>query len=89
MGISRHATVYSKLLKNFCCGLNLEKICGSIKQIRCLMLSFLHYRKGDVTGTSLNGKESGVEITQRKAGSYQGSFTNRFGKKRQCMAKRG
>lgn len=32
-------------------------------------------------GKSLNGKELGVGITQRKDGSYQGRFTNRFGKR--------
>ena len=32
-------------------------------------------------GKSLNGKELGKGISQRKDGLYQGRFTNRFGKK--------
>ena len=38
-------------------------------------------------GKSLNGKELGVGITQRKDGLYQGRFTNRFGKKKIVYAK--
>lgn len=32
-------------------------------------------------GKSLQGKELGSNITQRKDGRYQGSFVNRFGKR--------
>lgn len=32
-------------------------------------------------GKSLNGKELGIGICQRKDGLYQGRFTNRFGKR--------
>ena len=32
-------------------------------------------------GKSLNGKELGKGISQRKDGLYQGRFVNRFGKK--------
>ncbi len=38
-------------------------------------------------GKSLNGKELGAGITQRKDGLYQGRFTNRFGKKKTVYAK--
>ena len=38
-------------------------------------------------GKSLNGKELGKGISQRKDGVYQGRFTNRFGKKQTVYAK--
>lgn len=38
-------------------------------------------------GKSLNGKELGKGITQRKDGIYQGRFVNRFGKKQTVYAK--
>lgn len=37
-------------------------------------------------GKSLNGKELGRGITQRKDGIYQGRFVNRFGKKQTIYA---
>ena len=37
-------------------------------------------RKEAPMGKSLNGKELGKGITQRKDGRYQGRFVNRFGK---------
>ena len=38
-------------------------------------------------GKSLNGKELGKGITQRKDGLYQARFTNRFGKRQTIYAK--
>ena len=38
-------------------------------------------------GKSLNGKELGKSISQRKDGLYQGRFVNRFGKKQTVYAK--
>lgn len=38
-------------------------------------------------GKSLNGKELGVGITQRKDGLYQARFTNRFGKRQTVYGK--
>ena len=38
-------------------------------------------------GKSLNGKELGKGISQRKDGLYQGRFVNRFGKKQTVYAK--
>lgn len=38
-------------------------------------------------GKSLNGKELGVGISQRKDGLYQARFTNRFGKRQTIYAK--
>ena len=38
-------------------------------------------------GKSLNGKELGKGITQRKDGTYQGRFTNRFGKRQTVYGK--
>lgn len=38
-------------------------------------------------GKSLNGKELGVGITQRKDGLYQARFVNRFGKRQTIYAK--
>ena len=38
-------------------------------------------------GKSLNGKELGKGISQRKDGLYQGRFVNRFGKKQTLYAK--
>lgn len=37
-------------------------------------------------GKSLNGKELGTGITQRKDGLYQARFTNRFGKRQTIYA---
>ena len=37
-------------------------------------------------GKSLNGKELGKGITQRKDGIYQARFTNRFGKRQTVYA---
>lgn len=42
--------------------------------------------KGDRMGKSLNGKELGKGITQRKDGLYQARFTNRFGKRQTIYA---
>ena len=44
------------------------------------------YRKEDKMGKSLNGKELGKGITQRKDGLYQARFTNRFGKRQTIYA---
>ena len=38
-------------------------------------------------GKSLNGKELGRGITQRKDGLYQARFINRFGKRKTIYAK--
>ena len=38
-------------------------------------------------GKSLNGKELGKGISQRKAGLYQARFVNRFGKRETIYAK--
>ena len=38
-------------------------------------------------GKSLNGKELGKGLSQRKDGLYQGRFVNRFGKKQTVYAK--
>lgn len=38
-------------------------------------------------GTSLNGKELGQGITQRKDGRYQARFTDRFGKRQTLYGK--
>lgn len=38
-------------------------------------------------GKSLNGKELGVGITQRKDGLYQARFTNRFGNRQTIYAR--
>lgn len=38
-------------------------------------------------GKSLQGKELGEHISQRKDGRYQGSFVDRFGKRRYCYSK--
>lgn len=38
-------------------------------------------------GKSLNGKELGKGISQRKDGLYQGRFTNRFGRKQTVYGK--
>ena len=38
-------------------------------------------------GKSLNGKELGKGITQRKDGTYQGRFINRFGKRQTVYGK--
>ena len=42
--------------------------------------------KGDKMGKSLQGKELGTGITQRKDGIYQARFTNRFGKRQTIYA---
>ena len=39
-------------------------------------------------GKSLNGKELGKGLSQRKDGLYQGRFVNRFGKKQTVYARR-
>ena len=44
-------------------------------------------QEGEQMGKSLNGKELGKGITQRKDGIYQGRFVNRFGKKQTVYAK--
>lgn len=44
------------------------------------------YRKEDKMGKSLNGKELGKGITQRKDGLYQARFVNRFGKRQTIYA---
>lgn len=46
----------------------------------------LQARKEAQVGKSLNGKELGRGITQRKDGLYQGRFVNRFGKKQTIYA---
>lgn len=52
------------------------------------MASFLATHGKDATiGKSLNGKELGKVISQRKDGLYQGRFVNRFGKKQTFYAK--
>ena len=54
-------------------------ICVIIKMVYvtlCLVLA-----KGQGMGKSLNGKELGEGITQRKDGRYVGRFTDRFGKR--------
>ena len=38
-------------------------------------------------GKSLNGKELGKGISQRKDGLYQGRFVNRFGKKQDNLCR--
>lgn len=38
-------------------------------------------------GKSLNGKELGQSISQRKDGLYQARFTNRFGKRQTIYSK--
>ena len=48
--------------------------------------SFPFYWKGGVMGKSLNGKELGKGISQRKDGIYQGRFMNRFGKRQTIYA---
>ena len=42
---------------------------------------FFVYGKEGKMGKSLNGKELGKGITQRKDGLYQARFINRFGKR--------
>ena len=44
-------------------------------------------QEGEQMGKSLNGKELGKGITQRKDGIYQGRFVNRFGKKQTVYAR--
>lgn len=49
---------------------------------------FLPDERGNLTmGKSLKGKELGKGVTQRKDGSYQARFTNRFGKRETIYAK--
>lgn len=48
-------------------------------QWECVCISRKEYR--DFMGKSLQGKELGSNISQRKDGRYQGSFVNRFGKR--------
>ena len=45
------------------------------------------HRKEAVMGKSLNGKELGKNICQRKDGSYMARFMNRFGKRQTIYAK--
>ncbi len=44
-------------------------------------------RKEAQMGKSLNGKELGKGLSQRKDGLYQGRFVNRFGKKHDGLRK--
>lgn len=49
--------------------------------------SYSTLRKEAHMGKSLNGKELGKGLSQRKDGLYQGRFVNRFGKKQTVYAK--
>ena len=49
--------------------------------------SYSTLRKEAQMGKSLNGKELGKGLSQRKDGLYQGRFVNRFGKKQTVYAK--
>ena len=51
-----------------------------------IQIPVLVYRKEDKMGKSLNGKELGKGITQRKDGLYQARFINRFGKRQTIYA---
>lgn len=46
----------------------------------------IFHRKEEVMGKSLNGKELGKNISQRKDGRYQARFTNRFGNRQTIYA---
>ena len=54
---------------------------GNIDGIFDVSLSKLQPRKEAQMGKSLNGKELGKGISQRKDGLYQARFVNRFGKR--------
>ena len=60
---------------------------GSIDGIFDVSLSKLQPRKEAQMGKSLNGKELGKGISQRKDGLYQARFVNRFGKRETIYAK--
>ena len=60
---------------------------GSIDEIFDVSLSKLQPRKEAQMGKSLNGKELGKGISQRKDGLYQARFVNRFGKRETIYAK--
>lgn len=51
------------------------------------ILPILHLGRRHKWGKSLNGKELGKGLSQRKDGLYQGRFVNRFGKKQTVYAK--
>ena len=61
--------------------LNNSRVYDSIDEIFDVSLSKLQLRKEAQMGKSLNGKELGKGISQRKDGLYQARFLNRFGKK--------
>ena len=63
------------------------KVYGSIDGIFDVSLSKLQPRKEAQMGKSLNGKELGKGISQRKDGLYQARFVNRFGKRETIYAK--
>lgn len=46
-----------------------------------MVLSLFLTERSSVMGKSLNGKELGKNISQRKDGRYQARFVNRFGKR--------
>ena len=60
---------------------------GSLDKIFDVSLSKLQPRKEAQMGKSLNGKELGKGISQRKDGLYQARFVNRFGKRETIYAK--
>ena len=61
--------------------LNNSRVYDSIDEIFDVSLSKLQLRKEAQMGKSLNGKELGKGISQRKDCLYQARFLNRFGKK--------
>ena len=60
---------------------------GSIDGIFDVSLSKLQPRKEAQMGKSLNGKELGKGISQRKDGLYPARFVNRFAKRETIYAK--
>lgn len=60
---------------------------GSIDRIFDVSLSKPQPRREAQMGKSLNGKELGKGISQRKDGLYQAHFVNRFGKRETIYAK--
>lgn len=60
---------------------------GSIDRIFDVSFSMLQPGKEAQMGKSLNGKELGKGISQRKDGLYQARFVNRFGKRETIYAK--
>ena len=64
-----------------------SRIYGSIDEIFDVSFSMLQPRKEAQMGKSLNGKELGKGISQRKDGLYQARFVNRFGKRETIYAK--